>query len=710
MSPPACISPMQGVSSKPTEADTAQDLARGLKHELKTWEGAFQDKHGRAPEKSDLSLFPEISEKYRRYSKLKKVVGGGSGSKGATGHTDKERPQSENERHSNKRDNQAMFPLETSTLTMSLKRKTTTTRVCDTILSPPAPELEQPQRADCRQLGERREQPVNQANSDPDDNVNATPKRQRTSMFFSAGSVSSSMGISARHGPLLTARQGDSDRGQEAASGLATSDAGSFNGDDWDMVAYVPPPSLIRRYTQQRASTTAGSAIHGHEPSPGTPRSVHSPLLSSFGVLSVSEQIISDNACDRADLGMTVPSFKARAGRLVKTTSIPLSTFGAQFRGASQILSSQGHLSDGECTFDASELVVDEPGDGEKEAGAAAPSAHKKKATQKRSTRRVKLKPVGKDGSVATAGRSGRGGSQQLVSNNFYKLKLKGGRRGPQSADERRTALYKRMVGKKSGGTAGSGPGSKGVQDRNELANDNNRGSLLGMDGVYECGEGGASDGADSSYGDEGSDRRAERKGKPATRPGRCSIAGQPLSFYAPDADSNPSDVCLLDMARSNTPSQDRGKEEAVAVDLRKVLARAWGFGEFKPGQVCAIKRVLEAQSTLLLLATGAGKSLAYQLPSLVLSSVYAGLTLVVTPLIALMRDQIRHLPDGLQALCMSFESGGKDSYSDAASRLSSGQIQLLFVSPERLQSPRFQELMGMEGMPPIQLAVVDEA
>ncbi|KAJ2400878.1 hypothetical protein GGF41_007831, partial [Coemansia sp. RSA 2531] len=79
MSPPACISPMQGVSSKPTEADTAQDLARGLKHELKTWEGAFQDKHGRAPEKSDLSLFPEISEKYRRYSKLKKVVGGGSG-------------------------------------------------------------------------------------------------------------------------------------------------------------------------------------------------------------------------------------------------------------------------------------------------------------------------------------------------------------------------------------------------------------------------------------------------------------------------------------------------------------------------------------------------------------------------------------------------------------------------------------------------------
>ncbi|KAJ1818103.1 hypothetical protein LPJ60_004498, partial [Coemansia sp. RSA 2675] len=99
----------------------------------------------------------------------------------------------------------------------------------------------------------------------------------------------------------------------------------------------------------------------------------------------------------KLDLGITVPSFKARAGKLVKTTSIPLSTFGMQFRGVSQLMSSQGHLSDGGddagCTLEASELVVDEPGDGEKETGAATGFVHKKKATQKRSTRRVKLKP-----------------------------------------------------------------------------------------------------------------------------------------------------------------------------------------------------------------------------------------------------------------------------------------------------------------------------
>ncbi|KAJ2494571.1 hypothetical protein IWW47_004541, partial [Coemansia sp. RSA 2052] len=443
-------------------------------------------------------------------------------------------------------------------------------------------------------------------------------------------------------------------------------------GDDWDTVAYVPPPSFIRCYNPQRTTTT-GTPARAQEPSTGTPHSVHSPLLSSFGVMSVSERDLSERSHGRAtgasamralDLGITMPSFKARAGKLVKTTSIPLSTFGAQFRGASQIMSSQGYVSDGggddtgsalaalrSGELDASELVVDDSGHGEQAAEAATPSAHKKKATQKRSTRRVKLRPVGKDGSVATTGRSVRADSQQLVSNNFYKLKLKSGRRGPQSADERRTALYKRMIGKKSAG-ASSAPEPKGASSRGTLANGEGRESLLAMESL--CGGGETSD--------------------------------------------------------SDNPFKPLRTKEATAIDLRKVLAHAWEFCGFKPGQVGAIKRVLEARSTLLLLATGAGKSLVYQLPSLVLSSLYSGLTLVITPLIALMRDQIRHLPNSLQALCMSFESAGKDSYSDAASRLSSGQVQLLFVSPERLQTPRFKALMAMEGMPPIQLAVIDEA
>ncbi|KAJ2821323.1 hypothetical protein GGI24_004247, partial [Coemansia furcata] len=484
--------PMKGIVSKPTGADVTQDLARGLKHELKTWEGAFQDKHGRAPEKSDLSLFPEVSEKYRRYSKLKRISGR-CGSKGAAVRTGGEHPQSENDILSNTSDMQAMFPLATSTLTMSLKRKTTTASTRNSILEPPASTLQQPHIADRCQSEEGQEQPASQPDSDPDDAVNATPKRQRTSMFFSAAWIDSNMSRGARRGSLASSRQGDNGHEQEEV--FAAGNTGGFNGDDWDKVAYVPPPSLIRRYTQQRSRTTAtASATSGQEPLPGTPRSVHSPLLSSFGVMSVSEQTFPDNAYDRVsgpmralDLGIAVPSYKARAGKLVKTTSIPLSTFGAQLGGVSHIMTSHGHLSDAGddagCTLDASELVVDE----REAVTTASSSTHKKKATQKRSTRRVKLKPVGKDGSVATVGRSGRGDTQHLVSNNFYKLKMKGGRRGPQSADERRTALYKRMIGKKSGGVAGAVPGT--------LANDNDRGSLLGMDDIYEGGETGGSDG-----------------------------------------------------------------------------------------------------------------------------------------------------------------------------------------------------------------------
>ncbi|KAJ2323875.1 hypothetical protein GGH92_010805, partial [Coemansia sp. RSA 2673] len=56
----------------------AVDQARSLKCELKTWESVFLHKHGRAPEKDDLVLYPEVADKYRRYSKLKRFIAGGN--------------------------------------------------------------------------------------------------------------------------------------------------------------------------------------------------------------------------------------------------------------------------------------------------------------------------------------------------------------------------------------------------------------------------------------------------------------------------------------------------------------------------------------------------------------------------------------------------------------------------------------------------------
>src|SRR5512136_177129 len=82
------------------------------------------------------------------------------------------------------------------------------------------------------------------------------------------------------------------------------------------------------------------------------------------------------------------------------------------------------------------------------------------------------------------------------------------------------------------------------------------------------------------------------------------------------------------------------------APDLLATLRRHFHFDAFRPGQEAAIRRVLTGQHTLLVMPTGAGKSLAYQLPAMLLP----GLVLVISPLIALMKDQV----DGLLNLGMA--------------------------------------------------------
>lgn len=84
--------------------------------------------------------------------------------------------------------------------------------------------------------------------------------------------------------------------------------------------------------------------------------------------------------------------------------------------------------------------------------------------------------------------------------------------------------------------------------------------------------------------------------------------------------------------AAQNEPSDE---------NLVKLLSLTYGYDSFRDGQLEAIKMVLEGKSTMLVLPTGAGKSLCYQLPSIILP----GVTLVVSPLIALMIDQLKQLP-----------------------------------------------------------------
>lgn len=138
--------------------------------------------------------------------------------------------------------------------------------------------------------------------------------------------------------------------------------------------------------------------------------------------------------------------------------------------------------------------------------------------------------------------------------------------------------------------------------------------------------------------------------------------------------------------------------------DLTKLLQQRFGFDAFRPGQLLAIQRLLEEGNLLCLQPTGFGKSLLYQLPSLLLE----GVTLVISPLLALMRDQIDHLNERFQipAACINSDQSMEenDHVLQAAAR---GMVKILFVAPEQLDHlQRLDFLLSL----PISLLVVDEA
>ena len=134
-----------------------------------------------------------------------------------------------------------------------------------------------------------------------------------------------------------------------------------------------------------------------------------------------------------------------------------------------------------------------------------------------------------------------------------------------------------------------------------------------------------------------------------------------------------------------------------------EVLAARFGFDAFRPGQEQVVDALLAGRSALAVFPTGAGKSLCYQLPALLLD----GMTIVVSPLIALMKDQIDFLQrSGIAAARL-------DSSLDAAAqreifeRLRAGELKLLYVAPERFNNERFLAQLARAR---ISLFAVDEA
>lgn len=136
---------------------------------------------------------------------------------------------------------------------------------------------------------------------------------------------------------------------------------------------------------------------------------------------------------------------------------------------------------------------------------------------------------------------------------------------------------------------------------------------------------------------------------------------------------------------------------------MEEVLSHYFGYQKFRPGQREIISYVLDGQHTLGVLPTGGGKSLCYQVPGLKLS----GTTLVISPLISLMKDQVDQLKTmGVSAAYLNSSQSTKEQQ-EIEAQLRAGEIKFLYVAPERLEQPRFVALLRRLS---IALVAFDEA
>ena len=168
----------------------------------------------------------------------------------------------------------------------------------------------------------------------------------------------------------------------------------------------------------------------------------------------------------------------------------------------------------------------------------------------------------------------------------------------------------------------------------------------------------------------------------------------------APDGSSFPT--------TSESPTPEASPEPpacdpALLERARAVLHERFGYPDFRPSQGQLVQRVLAGRDVLGVMPTGAGKSLVYQVPALVLG----GTTVVISPLISLMNDQVQALEQaGVAAACITSALSAAER-SETFERARAGLLSLLYVAPERLDDPGFLELASHLRVP---LVAVDEA
>lgn len=158
-------------------------------------------------------------------------------------------------------------------------------------------------------------------------------------------------------------------------------------------------------------------------------------------------------------------------------------------------------------------------------------------------------------------------------------------------------------------------------------------------------------------------------------------------------------------MALLHLETMTQAVDSADSVDPRalEALNRYFGYDSFRPGQPGIVSAILAGRDVLGVMPTGAGKSICYQIPAAILP----GVAIVISPLISLMRDQVDALNDvGLPAAFIN-TTQTPDEQDLVFAQALSGQIELLYVAPERLETERFRNFAVRV---PISLVAVDEA
>ena len=136
---------------------------------------------------------------------------------------------------------------------------------------------------------------------------------------------------------------------------------------------------------------------------------------------------------------------------------------------------------------------------------------------------------------------------------------------------------------------------------------------------------------------------------------------------------------------------------------MHPTLKSVFGYSQFRPGQQAVISAVLAGRSAAAIFPTGSGKSLCYQLPALLLPH----LTLVVSPLLALMQDQLAYLASRGVAAASIDSTQSREQSQHVMAQVRAGTLKVLMISVERLKNERFRNFIGQI---PISLLVIDEA